>query len=43
MEKACCFTGHREIPEDEIKGVMVEIRKSIDNTHSLKDITTFYA
>ena len=43
MEKACCFTGHREIPENEVKGVMEEIRKSIDNLHSVKGITTFYA
>ena len=43
MEKGCCFTGHREVPEEEVERVTEGIRKAIENLHSDKGITTFYA
>ena len=43
IETACCFTGHRFIPED-IKASLVErLRNGVDYLYTHMNIKTFYA
>ena len=43
MEKACCFTGHRDIPEGLSGCLREKLREHIACLHEKKKIGTFYA
>ena len=43
MENACCFTGHRHIPEDERPHLYAALRQFIRELVTTDGITTFYA
>ena len=43
MENACCFTGHRHIPEDERPHLYAALRQIIRELVTTDGITTFYA
>ena len=43
MENACCFTGHRHIPEDERPHLYAALRQIIRELVTTDGITTFYS
>ena len=43
LEKACCFTGHRRIPEDQSSALCAALRRTISTLVTIDGITTFYA
>lgn len=42
-ETACCFTGHREIPADDMGGIRENLRREIERLYTENGITVFYA
>ena len=42
-EIACCFTGHREIPIDDMGGIREHLKREIERLYSENGVTAFYA
>ena len=42
-EIACCFTGHREIPADDMGGIRKHLNREIERLHTENGVTVFYA
>ena len=41
--KSCCFTGHRQIPQDLAPGLKQRIKDGIDYLRTNMGVTTYYA
>ena len=42
-EIACCFTGHREIPIDDMGGIREHLKREIERLYTENRVTVFYA
>ena len=42
-ETACCFTGHREIPADDVDGIREHLKREIEQLYTENGVAVFYA
>ena len=42
-ESACCFTGHREIPDGDMDDIREKLKREIERLYTENGITVFYA
>ena len=42
-EIACCFTGHREIPADDMGGIRKNLKREIERLYTENGVIVFYA